>query len=68
MGVPVFQHAGGNGDRGMFAVGEDAYFGGTLYEARSNSCHGRPVRETVRMSSYGMTRRCANVCKELKAG
>ena len=43
-GVPVFQHAGGNGGRGMFAVGEDAYFGGTLYEGTVELLPGRPVR------------------------
>ncbi|EDO53648.1 hypothetical protein BACUNI_02927 [Bacteroides uniformis ATCC 8492] len=53
MGVPVFQHAGGNGGRGMFAVGEDAYFGGTLYEGTVEllpgaSCQGDGAYVVIR--------------------
>ena len=36
--------------------------------ARSNSFHGRPVSETVVMSSYRITSRCARVCRELNTG
>ena len=36
--------------------------------AQSSSCHGRPVRDTMVMSSYDTFSSCESICNELNEG